>query len=114
MDKRHNERKDVSLEAELVFGGKSYTGVIRNISECGIFVKTSLTKTAIDFLPTTILDLKFRIPSKETINLQCEIIWLYSKKIYLRPSENGSPLENNIGMETKNVPPEYKKFLMNL
>ncbi len=114
MEKRRSERKDISLGTELVSGGKSYSGVIGNVSEYGVFVKTSLTKTAIDFLPTTILDLKFRIPSKETINLQCEIIWLYSKKIHLRTSENGSPLENNIGMEIKNVPPEYEKFVMNL
>jgi hypothetical protein len=113
MERRRVARKDFSLNTEFVSGGKSYTGVIGNISEYGIYVKTDITESAIDFLPTTILELKFPISSEETINLLCEIIWLYSKKIQ-HSRLKGSSLENDIGMEIKNSPPEYEKFIMNL
>ncbi len=114
MEKRRVERKIVFLETDFTSGGRSYTGVIENISEYGVHMKTSLTKTTIDFLPTTTIELKLHNPSGETINLRCEIMWLYSKKIQHPRLENGFGFENNIGMEIKTSPPEYKKFVMNL
>ena len=114
MEKRRAERKKVFLDTDFSSGGRNYTGVIENVSEYGTYMKTGLTKTAIDFLPATILELKFRIPSGETINLRCEIMWLYSKKIQHPRLENGFAFENNIGMEIKTFPPEYEKFVMNL
>ena len=114
MVERRAERKKVILETDFTSGGRNYTGVIENVSEYGAYIKTSLTKTAIDFLPATILELEFRIPSGETINLRCEIMWLYSKKIQHPRLENGFAFENNIGMEIKTSPPEYKKFVMDL
>jgi hypothetical protein len=113
MERRRVARKDVSLETEFVSGGKNYTGVIGNISEDGAYIKTNITETAIDFLPATIIELKFSVSSEKTINLLCEIIWLYSKKIQ-HPRLEGHALENNIGIEIKNSPPEYEKFVMNL
>ncbi len=114
MVKRRAERKKVFVETNFTSGGRSYTGVIENVSEYGVYMKTSLTKTAIDFLPATTIELKFCIPSGETINLSCEIIWLYSKKIQHPRLENGFAFENNIGMQNKTSPPEYEKFVMNL
>ena len=114
MEKRHDKRKDVFLVTDFTSGGRSYSGVIENISKYGVHMKTSLTKTAIDFLPTTTIALKLHIPSEQTINLRCEIMWLYSKKIQHPRFENGFAFENNIGMEIKTSPPEYEKFVMNL
>jgi hypothetical protein len=114
MERRRAERKTVNLETELVSGGKSFAGVIGNVSENGVYVKTSFTNTAIDFLPTRTLELIFRISSEETMHLYCEIIWLYSKKIQHPRLENESVLENDIGMDIKNSPQEYENFLENL
>ena len=114
MEKRYDKRKDVFLETDFTSGGRSYTGVIENISEYGVYMKTNLTKTAIDFLPSTTIGLEFHIPSEETINLRCEIIWLHSKKFKHPRLENEVVLDNDIGMEIKTSPPEYKKFVMNL
>ncbi len=114
MEKRRAERKTVNLNAECVSGGKSYTGVIGNVSAHGVYIKSSPTKTAMDFLPTAILELKFQIASEETINLQCEIIWLYSKKIQHPRLKNKNVLENDIGMEIKNAPPAYEEFVMSI
>jgi len=115
MERRRIVRKDVSLETEFVSGGKNYTGVIGNISEEGAYIKTSITETAIDFLPAIIIELKFPISSEETISLLCEIIWLYSKKIqHPRLEGHALELENNIGIEIKSSPPEYERFVMNL
>lgn len=114
MERRRVERKTVNLNTEFVSGGKSYTGVIGNVSVNGIYIKSSPTKTAMDFLPTAILELKLQIASDETINLQCEIIWLYSKKIQNPRLKNKSVLENDIGMEIKNAPPAYEEFVMSI
>ncbi len=114
MERRRSERKIVNLETMLISGNKSYSGVIGNISEYGAYVKTNLTNTALDFLPKTTVELKIRILSEETLNLSCEIIWLYTKQIPTRRLEAGSVLENDIGMEIKNPPPSYKKFFENL
>ncbi len=114
MVERRAERKKIILETDFTSGGRNYTGVIENVSEYGAYMKTSLTKTAIDFLPTTTIELKLHNPSGETINLRCEIIWLYSRKIKHPRLENEIALENNIGMEIITSPPEYEKFVMNL
>lgn len=108
MEFRRSERKIVSLNAVLISEDRNYAGVIGNLSEDGVYIRTDPTKTAIDFLPDTSLELKFHISSKETINLHCEVIWLYTKR---NPPIG---LENDIGMEIKNSSQEYEKFITNL
>jgi hypothetical protein len=114
MERRHGERKSVSFQAEIISSNKSYMGIIGNVSENGVYMKTNPTNADINLLPTTPIEIKFHTSSDETLNLDCEIIWLYTKKIPQRNSENDSLLENNIGMEIKKYTPEYEKFVMNL
>ncbi len=114
MERRRSERKIIDMETVLISDNKSYSGVIGNISEYGVYVRTNLTNTAIDFLPKTTVTLKIHTLSEETLHLPCEIIWLYTKQIPTRRLETDDVLENDIGMEIKNPPPAYKKFFENL
>ncbi len=109
METRHLIRTPVILKAKLISGGKSYAGIIRNLSENGAYVETAPTKTVTDFIPETTLKLEFKIPSGERLNLNCEVIWLYTKKT-LPPGFK----QNNIGMEIIDPPLKYKEFLKTL
>jgi hypothetical protein len=115
MEKRRSKRKIVALKAEIVSGGKSYAGVIENLSEDGIYIITTPSKSSIDFALGTTVELKFQPPSEpkdilrssgETINLHCKVIWSY------KTPPHG--LTHSIGMEIINPSPEYKELLKTL
>ncbi len=106
MEKRRSRRKIVSLEAELISGGISYKGFIGNISGDGIYIRTAPTKTTINFAPKTTLELKFQLPSGETLNLHCKVIWSY------KTPPHG--LTYSMGVKIIDPPPKYKEFLETL
>ena len=94
MEKRHNKRKPGIFKAEIISGGKSYSGVIKNLSESGAFVEIVPTEIVKDFIPGTKLEVKFQLPSGDNVNIGCEVVWLYSKKF----SPDGLK-QNSIGVE---------------
>lgn len=106
MERRRSKRILVSLKAELISGDVSYAGIIENLSEEGIYMRTLPTKAATDFTPETKHELKFQLPSGETINLHCKVKWSY------KTPPHG--LTNSVGMEIIDPPPEYKEFLKTL
>jgi hypothetical protein len=108
MGKRPSKRKIVSLNAELISGSKSYTGIIENVGVKGVFIRIPSAESAIDFVPGATPQLKFQSPSGETLNLQCEIKWLHT---YKTPSKD---LINKIGMEIIDPPTIYTEFFKTL
>ena len=94
MEKRHNKRKPGIFKAEIISGGKSYSGVIKNLSEGGAFVEIVPTEIVKDFIPGTKLEVKFQLPSGEILNLHYEVRWLYSK---ILPSPGLK--QNSFGLE---------------
>jgi len=106
VERRRSKRKIVSLEARLVSGGVRLAGVIENLSEEGIYMRTAPTKSVIDFSPGTPLELSFQLPSGEMLNLHCNVKWAY------KTLPHG--LTNSIGMEIINPPQKYKEFLKSL
>lgn len=108
MERRYSKRTIIDLEAELISAGKSYIGLTGDLSENSIYMRNIPTKTAIDFNPETTFEMKFQPPSGETLNLQCETLWLYSYKI---PSRG---LTNSMCMKIIDPSPKYKKFLKTL
>ena len=103
MEKRRSKRIIVSLKAELISDGTSYTGFIENLSENGLFITTAPTKTAIIFTPEAPCEIKFQLPSGETLNLPCKIIWAY------RTPPHG--ITNSIGLEIIDQHQKYIEFL---
>ena len=103
MEHRRLKRITVDLEARLFFGRTVYSGIIRNISEEGMFVRTSPIYTPIDLDSGTTLQIECRLPAGEELNLNCSVKW--SLKI---PPEN---LRSCIGIKIIDPPVEYKEFV---
>lgn len=108
IDKRGPQRTFLVLQAEIISSGNIYGGIIKNISETGLFVETVPTREITDFVPERILELKFKSSHGETINLTCEVVWLYSKKL-----QHGLK-QNNLGVEITVPSMKYKRFLKTL
>ncbi len=106
MVRRCSNRIPVKFEAELISNGIRYDGVIENLSEDCIYIRTLPKKTAVDFPPETTLELEFQLPSGETLNLHCKVIW--SNKT----TPNG--LTNNLGLEIIEIPLTYEEFFKTL
>lgn len=105
MDKRSKPRSEITIKASLITADRNYACVIRNLSENGAYVETAPLKNIDDLIPGLMLNLAFKNPEGEQVNLECEVMWLYSKK-GTRGFKN-----NNVGLEIKNPTPEYRKSL---
>lgn len=104
MDKRRKDRIDESLDAEIISGGVSYSGIIMNFSEAGLYMVTATANSVVDITPSTLLQLKCSLPSGEKVELKCEVKWFQTK-----PSPHG--VSFSMGMEIVNPPKEYKDFI---
>jgi len=99
MEKRTSKRHLIGFKAELLYGGKSYAGVVENISEKGLYViSCSLNKT-IDFTSGSELNIKYQLFSGRVVDLRCEVKWSY------KTSSHG--LTYSMGMEILKQSPEY-------
>lgn len=101
-------RVPVYIKATLISGSKKHGAVIGNLSDLGAFVETEPTKTATSFLPGKKLKLVFEESPKNLMNLNCEVIWLYTKKLAR------SSFTNCIGLEIKNPSSKYIKYFESL
>jgi hypothetical protein len=101
-------RVPVYVKAELISGSKKHSAVIGNLSERGAFVETEPTKAATPFLPGKKLKLIFEESPKNIMNLNCEVIWLYTKKL-----KRGS-VTNCIGLEIINPFSKYRTYFQSL
>ncbi len=106
MERRRSKRKIVRLSAERISSDKNHAVFIENLSEDGIYLITAPAKTAIDFIPETMLKVKFQFPSGETLNLHCKVIWS------CKTLHDG--LTNSIGLEIIDPPLKYKEFIRTL
>ena len=100
-------RTPFRLKAKIISGGKTYPGSIQNVSESGIgYFIESVIKVDKDFAPKKIIELSFQIPSGETLNLDCEIMWCSRK----------TPDDKKLTIGIKIIKPtqKYKNFAKNL
>ncbi len=107
MGKRRSVRIVDSLEAEIVLNGINYSGIIMNFSENGLYMVSATVYSAIDIPSNSIVGLRSRLPSGDTVKMDCEVKWLRTK-----PSPFG--VSFSMGMEIKSPPIEYKEFLKTL
>ncbi len=91
MERRLHKRIAVGYKTEIIYGGKSYEGVIENISATGVSVISASTKGETDFKPMETLELKFEPGLGETVTLLCRIKWSRKTQPHL--------LTNKLGLE---------------
>jgi hypothetical protein len=104
--KKRPPRTFVNVEAELISNSVGYKGYIMNLSDDGLYVITTPTKSSIDFIPGNALQVKFQDHSGKTLNLHCEVEWLH---IHKTPP---SGLTNSMGIEILDTPQEYRDFFV--
>lgn len=110
MERRQSRRHHIFINAEIISGGKSYTGVLGDISETGLYVSIRSADSGIKFTPKTIFYIEFKTPSEETLKLHCRLTWSYEISIVksLRKSAY------NLGMEITETCPGYEEFYENV
>jgi hypothetical protein len=106
MDARKHKRFIVSMEAELLFKTDHIACSIENISEFGIYIITSYSKSETDFPPGTSLELKVKFPGGEDQRLNCKVKWQYKTPPY--------GVTTSMGMEIVDPPPSYIESLKTL
>lgn len=107
-ERRGSKRAIANLKAEFTADSNTYTGVIENLCVEGICLTADTTEAARDFIPGTSIKLRFQIPSGETLNLYCLIIWLHTCRV---PSHG---LTNSMGIKIIDPPLRYKEFYKKL
>jgi hypothetical protein len=116
IEKRSAERKLVTIAAEIVSGKNRYKGRIENISLDGLYMRfgiymqfaTAPDESLNDFLPANKFIIKFKIPSGEEFELQCESMWI---NISQAPP---NILVNQLGIQIKDPPEKLKEFAKTL
>ena len=111
IERRYYKRVIVSLNADIISSNKSYRGVIENVAEKGLFIRIPSTKSAIDFIPGTMIEVKFQLLTGDILTLYSEIRWLHTRIIYTNSQRT---LTNSIGMEILAPPRQYKEFFNSL
>jgi len=107
MEKRVSERVPYRLDAKIISAGKTYDGVIENVSEGGMeYLMTSLVETSKHFVPEKIIEINFQISSGETLHLKCQVKW------YLEVDPHDRKLM--LGMKILDPHHKYKELLRNL
>jgi len=114
--KRRFTRIPVKFEAELVSDGIRHKGIIKNLSENGIYMEIAPATSVTVFNPGTRLELEFRLPSTkipgnqeksgEALKLYCEV------KSFSKTSSNS--LTNQLGLEFLEFSPAYEEFFKSI
>lgn len=106
MEKRRSDRLAVTLTANIITGRKTYSGLIDNISECGVgYLLTSLEHVSKDFIPPKSVKMSFKTPSGETVSLTCKVKWFY---------RTSNDRDVTLGMEIVEPPSKYREYLKTL
>jgi hypothetical protein len=106
IEKRLSNRLVVSLFGEIVTIGTSNLVLIENLSKNGLYMRISPSEAAIDYGIGEKYEVKFKLPSREILNLYCNIIWSYTTPPH--------GLIKCTGSEIINLSSKYKEFLKTL
>ncbi|MCK5427322.1 MAG: PilZ domain-containing protein [Thermodesulfovibrionia bacterium] len=108
MEQRRSKRKLFIIKTVIISGGRSFEGVIGNISAEGVYMRIEAVKVNVDLKRGEILELKFQPIPGETLNLHCMI-----KMTELLPMDRTTS-GFGIGMEIIDPPLKYKEFYLSL
>lgn len=104
MEKRRAKRIVDNFDAVIISGKTTYSGIIMNLSESGLYMVTATSNKVVDISTASTLELKCKLPSGEELKMNCEVKWFQTKT-----SPHGASF--SMGMEILNPPAKYKEFL---
>lgn len=111
MNKRNSDRLPVNLKANITISNKAYSGLINNVSECGVgYLLVSLDYIADDVAPEKAIIVNFRTPSGLTLSLDCELKW-FSKP---QASAGRETSALTLGLKIVNPPQQYTEYVKTL
>jgi hypothetical protein len=77
MERRLFKRIAFGVKAEIIIDGKSFGGVIEDLSETGANIITDPIEDASGFVQGAEMELKFRTANDELFILNCRIQWIH-------------------------------------
>ncbi len=110
MDKRYSKRYAVFFDADIIFGTRRENCFIKNISGNGLSLQTESDERGIDFTPGNIFNLKIRLSSEETLDLQCRLV----RACEIPAGEQDGKPAYSLGMEIISSFSGYKSFYNNV
>ena len=104
MEQRNNKRCPVTLRAKILSEGRAFEGLISDVSEEGLgYNLTTFVESADSFIPHKIMELSFRLPSGEEVEMKGEIRW------FVKPSSDKKGLF--LGLILVDPPEAYTNWL---
>jgi hypothetical protein len=87
MPERRSKRFPVNISARIVCNGRSYEGIVGNVSEEGLsYIITTFIQADKEFVPKGVFEVIINVPNREELRLKCEVRW------FLKPSTGGKSL----------------------
>ena len=117
MEQRRSDRKDINIKTALIFENQNHSAYIQNISQEGLSIKTSPSTSDLDYEPGKKLELKFQVPTGETMILLCRIVWSFKtprKKPKPIPGMEPMPQYTTMGVEIIQPMDQYIEFVNSL
>ena len=102
VSRRASNRIPVRIEAEFVSNKTSCLGLVKNISECGIYVEITHIEHIENLKPNINVNLKFRFRTGQFLHLKCNKIWSIKN-----PSNS---LIEHVGLKIIRPPQEYNNI----
>lgn len=105
MERRRAKRLTVNLKAERLSCTNNCSVFIENLSESGISMITSPSKTN-SYVPGSEINIKLKLANGDMIKLNCNVKWAYDN--------SAEEMANNVGLEIIDPPQEYREFIKTL
>ncbi len=104
MERRQSERIIIGFKAVISHAGKTYEGVVENLSESGVCVISYPTELNLEANEGESLGLKLSTFSDETLIMKCTVSW--TAKV------SPHKLTSRIGLEIIDPPWEKSSFIL--
>ncbi len=106
MEKRRSKRIQVKLSAERISGDQNHAVFIENLSENGICMITTPSKSGMPFIPGSELTVKLKLSRDGILDLDCRVIWSHET--------DPKGLTTSVGLEIIDPPAKYLEFIKTL
>lgn len=99
MERRAHERLPSTLKARLFYGNLFYAGMVTNLSEKGVFIKSKMS-----FNVNSVFVLVMLVNNK-TVNILARV------RRCVKSNDHGNSLNDGMGIELLNPPVNYLEFV---